>query len=452
MSAVAPPAVAAPARTRPWRILFAVMLFTSWSGNQFSPLLLLYQERQHYSTAAVNGFLGVYVLGLVPAFLLSGALSDRYGRRPVMFAGVVAAIAASTVLAFGESGALMICIGRLLAGITVGTATCVGTAWMKELSQWPHDPEADTGSGARRATLSFSLGSAVGAGVAGLFAQWGPWPEQLPFLIHVALTLPFAWLVLRAPETATTGGVPGPLRERLRVPAAGHRRFTRVVLVAGPWVFAVSAIGYGYLPVLLAGATRGWGIAYATLLTVIALVVSSLVQPLAKRIDAHDSARGVLTGLALITAAIGLVAAADVLQSWPVGVAAAAVAGSGMGIGMTSALLEVQRIAAPTDLAGLTGVFYAVSYLGFLSPALLAATAAVTGVPAAALLLGVVGLGVGCALLLVRSYRRHLPGRPAGGAGAVAGLRGPLARVAGGASDAGVASAGTDADGRDARV
>ncbi|SDK83847.1 Predicted arabinose efflux permease, MFS family [Glycomyces sambucus] len=406
---LAPPEPIAPPRTRPWRTLFAVMFTTSWAGNQFSPLLLLYQERQHYSTAAVNGFLGVYVCGLVPAFLLSGALSDRYGRRPVMFAGVLAAVAASTALAFGESGALMICLGRFLAGVTVGTATCVGTAWMKELSQWPHDPAADTGAGARRATLSFSLGSLAGAGVAGLIAQWGPWPEQLPFLIHVALTLPFAWLVLRAPETAIGGGMPGPLRARLRVPAAGHRRFTRVVLVGGPWVFAASAIGYGYLPVLLKGATEGWGIAYATLLTSVALAASAAVQPLAKRIDRRDSARGVLTGLVTIVAGVALVAAAAHWQSWPLGAAAAVLVGAGMGIGMVSGLLEVQRIAGPADLAGLTGVFYAVSYLGFASPALLAAVAAATGAPATALLLGVVGAGAVCALAVVRSYRRHLP-------------------------------------------
>jgi MFS family permease len=409
VSAVAaPPEVVAPARTQAWRILFAVMFFTSWAGNQFSPLLLLYQERQHYSTAAVNGFLGVYVLGLVPAFLLSGALSDKYGRRPVMFAGVVAAIAASTALAFGESGALMICLGRLLAGITVGTATCVGTAWMKELSQWPHDPEADTGAGARRATLSFSLGSAAGAVVAGLIAQWGPWPEQVPFVIHAALTLPFAWLVLKAPETARVG-VPGSLGSRLRV--KGHRRFTRVVLMGGPWVFAISAIGYGYLPVLLAGATQGWGIAYATLLTATALGASAAVQPLAKHIDSKDSARGLLAGLAVIAAAVVLVAAAAHWQSWPLGVVAAVLAGAGMGTAMVSGLLEVQRIAASQDLAGMTGVFYAVSYLGFASPALLAALAAGTGVPAAVLLLAVAGLAVGCALVLAWNYRRYLPGR-----------------------------------------
>lgn len=387
------------------RAVFAVMFFSTWAGNQFSPLLLLYQQRDHYSTTAVNGFLGVYVLGLVPAFLLSGALSDRYGRRPVMFAGVVAAVATSVALAFGETGPLLICLGRFLAGIAVGTATCVGTAWLKELSLFPYDTSTDAGTGARRAALSFSLGSATGAVVAGVIAQWGPWAGQLPYLIHVVLTLPFVWLVRRAPETVTSR----PARHSLRVPAAAHRRFTRIVVVAAPWIFASAAIGYGYLPVLLAGTTGGLGIAYATLLTAVALGTSALVQPWAKRLDSLDSARGLLAGLALITLGVTLVAAADLLRSWPLGIAAAALAGAGMGTGLVSGILEVQRIARPADLAGLTGVFYAVAYSGFLAPTLLSALATWSGVPVPALLLGVATLGALCSLLLLRSSRLHLP-------------------------------------------
>ena len=68
--------------------------------------------------------------------------------------------------------------------------------------------------------------------VAGLIAQWGPIPEVLPFLIHIAVALPFAVVVWRTPETHRGGGVPGPWWRQLRVPSAGHRRFTRVVLVA----------------------------------------------------------------------------------------------------------------------------------------------------------------------------------------------------------------------------
>ncbi|WP_033337664.1 MFS transporter [Catenuloplanes japonicus] len=405
MTATLTAPIAIPA-TRPWISVYAVMFFSTWAGNQFSPLLLLYKQREHYSALAVNGFLGVYVLGLGPAFLLSGALSDRYGRRPVMFGGVLAALAASTALACGGSGPVMICTGRFLAGIAVGTATCVGTSWLKELSAPPFDPRADAGSGARRATTSFALGSATGALVAGLIAQWGPWALQLPYLIHVALTLPFAWLVLRAPETA---GSPGPLRDRLRVPAVGHRRFLRVVAVAAPWLFVAPSLAYGYLPVLLEKTTGTVGIAYATLLTVIALGMSALVQPWAKRLDRMDSARGLVIAISLITVGVALAATANHLQSWIAGLGVAVVMGCGIGVGMVSGILEVQRIAGPSDLAGLTGVFYAIAYTGFLTPTLLAATAGTLGTTGP--LLAVTAIGLLCVLALLTAYRKHLPTR-----------------------------------------
>ncbi len=132
-------------------------------------------------------------------------------------------------------------------------------------------------------------------------------------------------------------------------------------------------LAYGYAPVLLQQQTKGLGIAYATLLTVVCLGIAALVQPAAKRLDRIDSARGVAVSLFVLTAGIAGIAVVSATGILWLGVAAAAVCGVGIGIGLSSCLLEVQRIATPRDLAGLTGVFYAFAYLGFLAPTLLAA-------------------------------------------------------------------------------
>lgn len=395
--------------TTNWKAVFGALFVCSWAGNQFSPLLLMYQDIDGYSAVMVNALLGVYVLGLAPSLLVAGALSDRYGRRPLMVAGVCCALATSVVLALGALGAAPLFLGRLLAGVTVGTSMAVGTSWLKELSQAPHDTAADAGSGARRAALAFALGSGLGAAVAGDLAQWGPWPEVLPYLVHVAVTLPFLFLTRRVEETSRTGGVPGPLWEQLRVPAAGHRRFLGVVLVSAPWIFGAAALAYGYAPVLLQEHTRGYGIVYATLLTVVSLGVSAVVQPLAKRLDSRDSARGLSVALAVLTASIGLVGVAVHVASLPLGVLAAAVAGAGIGIALSSGLLEVQRIAGPADLAGLTGVFYAAAYVGFLTPTLMAAIT--PPFTTDQLFVALVGLGVLSSAVVLVNYRRHLPTR-----------------------------------------
>lgn len=394
-------------RTRPWMLAFGAVFICSWAGNQFSPLLLMYERIQHFSALTVNTFLGVYVLGLVPSLLISGSLSDRHGRRRMMTVGVAVSIAASACLACGSLGQGPICAGRMLSGVTVGIAMAVGTSWLKELSQPPYDPAADRGSGARRASLAFTLGAGLGSLVAGAIAQWGPWKEQLPFCVHILLAAPFLWLVRRIPETATTGGVRGPWWRQLAIPSASHRRFVRVVLVAAPWLFAAAALAYGYLPVLLAGRSGQWGLAYATGLTVLTLGVAAAVQPWAKRIDSVSSARGLVVALLFICAGFATAAWADSAQSLALGVVVSVLIGAGLGIALVSGLLEVQRIATPEDLASLTGVFYAAAYVGFLLPMGMAAIAPVFATFRLLILLA--GLVVVSVVVILASYRRHLP-------------------------------------------
>lgn len=392
---------------RGWGGAFAGLFVCSWSGNQFSPLLLMYKQVHHYSAVTVNAFLGVYVLGLAPALLIAGALSDRHGRRPVMMVGMLTALATSLSLALGVLGPGPIYVGRLFAGVTVGTAMAVGTSWLKELSQAPYDTRADRGSGARRASLAFTLGSGLGALVAGSLVQWGPFPEVLPYIVHIVVTLPVVVMVARIEETCTNGGLPGPLPIQWRIPAVAHRRFQRVVLVAAPWIFGLAAISYGYAPVLLQAQTGRWGVAYATLLTVVALGVAAVVQPAAKRLDSRDSARGLTVAVAVLTLALGVVALAVSAQSLVLGVVAAVVSGAGIGIALSSGLLEVQRIAGPQDLAGLTGVFYAAAYAGFLLPTLMAAIT--PPFSTIQLLLALMALGVLSTLVVLWNYRKHLP-------------------------------------------
>lgn len=393
-----------------WPLVFGALFVCAWSGNQFSPMLLLYKDVEHYSSATVTTFLGIYVLGLAPALVIAGALSDRFGRRPLMFAGVCSGLAASALLALGEFGSPPIYLGRLFAGVSVGTAMAVGTSWLKEVSQAPYDVRADTGSGARRASLAFTLGSGLGALVAGSIAQWGPWPEILPYLIHLVVAVPFIWLIRRPPETAGAPVVHSGLITQFHIPSASHRRFLRVVLVCGPWLFAACALAYGYLPVLLADSTGGLGLAYATALSVIALGAGALIQPAAKRIDSVSSARGIVASLGTIVVGLVVMTVAVASNSVIVGVLTSVILGAGFGVGLVSGLLEVQRIAPKTDLAKLTGLFYAVAYLGFLVPTVLATmTPPFTTVW---LLIALTVLAIASTLVVMSGYRKHLPHSP----------------------------------------
>lgn len=393
---------------RPWLRACSALFAIAWGGNHFTPLLHLYEVMFHYSAVAVDVFLGTYVAGLVPGLLVGGALSDRHGRRPIVMAGVLLSAAASVVLAAGAASGFALCVGRCLAGTSVGIAMSVGTSWVKELSGPRFDPtlspERRTPAGARRPALALTLGFGLGAGVAGSLAQWGPLPSLLPYAVHVLLALASLALVVRVPEsTADVSSRPASLWEDLRVPLAGHRRFVRVVLPAAPWIFATAGIGYAVIPLLEAPVMGQWALAYATGLTVLTLGIGALVQPLVPRLNALTRGRAGLVGLGAML--LGLLAAAEnavALSPW-LGALAAAVLGAAYGTCLVSGLGEVQSIAGPEDLAGLTGVYYSLSYIGFLLPIVLAGLAGFA--PYGVLLLGVAVVCLVCLVAVARGLR-----------------------------------------------
>ncbi|WP_240630154.1 MFS transporter [Specibacter cremeus] len=381
----------------------------AWGGNHFTPLLSLYRDIGHYSVLSVDLFLATYVGGLVPGLLVAGPLSDRYGRKPLAAVGVGLGIAASVVLAlFFRSEALM-CAGRVLAGLGVGIGMAVGTSWLKELSTPPFDTTADDTAGARRPSLSLTLGFGLGAGVSGALAQWGPWPTTTPYAVHIALSLAALAALAGAPETVrkratTTSTRRGSLLADLRVPLAGHRRFRQVVLPAAPWVFATAGVAYAVIPMLETPRLGGMQLGYATLLTVVTLGTGALVQPFTARINRLTGGRAMLVGMAAMIAGLVIAAVnAHYLSPWA-GAAAAVLLGASYGIALVSGLVEIQHIATGADLAGLTGVYYSLSYAGFVLPMALAGLAVIASYT---VLLAVVALiCLGCLVLVAVGLRR----------------------------------------------
>ncbi|MCX0274022.1 hypothetical protein NLM24_25685 [Nocardia zapadnayensis] len=87
--------------------------------------------------------------------------------------------------------------------------------------------------------------------------------------------------------------------------------------------------------------------------------------------------------------------------------AAALALGCAYGIALVSGLLEVQRLAAPEELAALTGAYYALAYLGFLLPSLLSLLGPAAGYPV--LLGGLVLAALSGTAVIIRHSRSHLP-------------------------------------------
>ncbi|WP_423464130.1 MFS transporter [Promicromonospora sp. MS192] len=359
-----------PAGRRAWWAVAAVLLAVAWGGNEFTPLLVMYRERGDIGPVMVDALLAVYVFGLVPALLLGGPLSDRFGRRPLLLPAAPVSAVGSLVLALDPSSPVVLSVGRLLCGVALGLAMAVGSTWVTELSA----AAGDRAAGPRRGSLSLTAGFLAGAGVAAMLAQFAPWPTLLSYVLHAAGALIAGAVLLRVPETrpARPRADRAPLVDDLRITAARNPRFLRVVVPLAPWVFGCAGCAFAVLPSLLTDHVGGLPIAFAGMMAILALGCGIGIQVVARRIDTPTSARASVVALAIIAAGMALAAWASGSLSLAVGVAAAVVLGTGYGLALVAGLSEVARIAGPGQLAGLTAVFYSLTYLGFFVPMALA--------------------------------------------------------------------------------
>lgn len=387
---------------KPWMRVSSALLAVAWGGNEFTPLLVMYRTVEGYEQVAVDMLLAAYVLGIVPALLIGGPLSDRHGRRALMIPAPILAMVGSILLALGAGSLVLLFVGRVFSGLALGLGMAVGTSWIKELSDRPYEEHPERVSGARRASLSLTAGFALGAVIAATLAQFAPLQTVLPYVINLLICLPAVLLVAGAPETRHASAPHGSLLSDLKIPATRQHRFWFVVAPSAPWVFGCAASSYAILPALMADVVGpDYGIAFSGLMCLVGLGCGFFIQPLGRHLDRDGSIRSLAVGMvAAILGMLTAVASAATLNILVV-LAASAVLGCGYGLVLVSGLQEVQRIARPDDLAGLTAVFYSLTYVGFFVPMVLALIARFTSYPwlfasgavIAALCLGVMAYG-----------------------------------------------------------
>jgi hypothetical protein len=359
-------------RPRSWaRIAFA-MFAVGWGANQFSPMLIVYRHELRLGPGAIAGLFLVYALALIPALLVGGPASDRFGRRPVVLPFVVLSPLATLALVLGPRSLPAIATGRALAGLCSGVVFGSASAWVQELSRGG-GPHRD-GQGARRSALALTAGFGLGPVAAAVLAQWAGDPLVLPYLPHLVIGLAAAAVLWPTP-----GPPPAPHQRRRRSwpPAAVRtRRFWLAVAPASPIVFGSVSLAIVVLPEEVTGAgTLSAG--YAGLMTALAFGAGVTVQPLARRLP--SALAGAAAGLCCAAAGAALGAAAVAAAGRLLAGAAAAVLGLAYGLCLVSGLRQAEHLAGPAERGAVLACYYALAYLGFAAPYLADGLGAVAG-------------------------------------------------------------------------
>jgi MFS family permease len=119
----------------------------------------------------LTSIFATYAFVLVPSLVLFERLSDRFGGRPVIVAGLLVACGGLLLFAFAE-GESWLYGARALQGLAVGMISGAATAALVEL-----DPQDDRRRAAMFAGLARAGGSAAGPLLADVLAQWAPRPS-----------------------------------------------------------------------------------------------------------------------------------------------------------------------------------------------------------------------------------------------------------------------------------
>ncbi len=134
------------------------------------PVLPLYAEKFHASAFAIGALVGVYSLMTFIAAPLLGRLSDRVGRRPVLFWSILGTALGFAVL--GSARALwLLFVGRIIDGITGGNIS-TAQAYIADITP-PEKRSRAMGFIGAAFGCGFVFGPAIG-GVLGSYSLHAP--------------------------------------------------------------------------------------------------------------------------------------------------------------------------------------------------------------------------------------------------------------------------------------
>jgi multidrug resistance protein len=283
------------------------------------PILPIYAER-HTQDATVIGLLvaSFSLMQLVFAPVL-GALSDRYGRKPVLVFSLFGTAAGSLLM--GLAGSIwLLFAGRIIDGIS-GSSISVAQAAVVDVA-----PVEQRARLLGLLSAAFGVGFVAGPAIGGLAALGGP---KLPFLVAAVIAFVNALVAIRRlPETHTSRS-----RDRSApdVASSGTRKrgLRQLVVLNLVWLSAFSAFEatfallgqdrFGLTEASIAAVFVGIGVFHVG-------VQTRMVHPLVARVGESQALRA---GLLSLVAGLLLVSAA---HTWAVLVPAIALVTLGTGL------------------------------------------------------------------------------------------------------------------------
>lgn len=205
MTDAAAPAVASEGAPLERRSLIFLLAGCSALGPLSSllvmPALPAIRESFAASTASTQAVVSAFLLAFACAILIAGPVSDRYGRRPVIFAGMIIFIAGSALAAIAPSLPALI-FARVVQAIGAAIGLTIARAIVGDIySDWR------MARALANLTMAMMLGTTISPYLGGVVTELFGWHANFVVMLSLAVLITIAaWRLLpeTRPAAATT--------------------------------------------------------------------------------------------------------------------------------------------------------------------------------------------------------------------------------------------------------
>ncbi len=219
--------------TPPLILIFVIVFIDLVGFGMVIPILPIYAQSEPFlaTPLEIGWLVAIYSLMQFIFSPILGKLSDRYGRRPVLFVSLIGSAAGYLVLGFANT-LLLVFIGRVVSGITGGNISAA-QAYIADVTTRENRAKGMALFGA-----AFGLGFVLGPAIGGITSKYG---VHVPFVIAAVLSLlsgAGVYFVLPESRKLRADGEPAPppwristLFSSLREPSFGTINLNYFLLV-----------------------------------------------------------------------------------------------------------------------------------------------------------------------------------------------------------------------------
>ncbi len=344
----------------PLLVIFVTVFIDLVGFGIVIPVLPFYVEGTRFDASPrVVGllFASYSVMQLIFTPIL-GRLSDKYGRRPILFFSLLGTSLGFFVLGFATT-LWMLFAGRIIDGVTGGNIS-TAQAYIADVTT-----EENRAKGMGLIGAAFGLGFIFGPAIGGILSRWG---VHVPFLFAGALSLANATLLYFVlPETVTadhparTSAATGRWSQLVRALRQSRLAFVLAVYFLFVTAFSVMTASFGLFTLYRFGFDAhdtGWIFAFVGVVG--AAIQGGLIGRLVKM---FGEPLLVIVGALLFTASLVLIPFTGPHTGTPALLALGALFAMGNGLATPSLTSLASKSAGAGEQGGVLGVTQSVASL-----------------------------------------------------------------------------------------